>query len=466
MFWEMLAVNEEEGSKEISIAIKGCVVILSSEKRNIVFLLEDDAYFMENSKIMDARIVRTYSETGVALLHSKLDDEIVIDDKTYLVKEIVEKKEYFARKAFAYVEKDNKANCYVSNGNIEESLEEIKDIIVKDNSVINKRIDIYQKEKCIPLSSFYGSNMSFENYIKIINTLLFDKKYALLAGERIDVDLSKGFVMDVTSMIVLFITNKLDCIPKEYISKICITVSAWNKFTYYFNTLCSKQEEVEKFLYVDDNKNLQLREYSNVERLKRWRAFKDYIDNFEIVNIEAEKDELYNSRTEEILDKVQFDLIMLSKKRNIPFISDDLMLRKISNNYGIIHTNSMQICKYFSKKIEDYINDIVFFAGNNYVYSLYNDDFVLVIKYLLENYNDESRDLFLLLINSLLENKACLEYYVPFLRFKIENMEKQQYTSFGGIVIENQKVKFIIENILRIINNQCDKFGVDPKSIK
>ena len=174
-------------------------------------------------------------------------------------------------------------------------------------------------------------------------------------------------------------------------------------------------------LYIVDGDKLSLREASVIEQIKFWKKLNDLIGEFNVVDIESEKDNLLNDKTLGFLDKVQFDLITLSKNKNIPFICDDLMIRKISNTYEIKHTNSIQIIKSFSKDYDEYISILIKLSKQNYIYTLYGDTLSEMSKKLYENFDEHNKNIFKSVIESVLENKVSLDYYVPILWEELKN---------------------------------------------
>ena len=335
--------------------------------------------------------------------------------------------------------------------------------MIEINNSTNKRLDIYQENKCIPLSGLLSRENNFEDYIKLINTLLFNNDRVLLCGETIDINLYNGFVLDISAIIVLTLLDMLDLIPDDFFEKIYITTSLKNKFEYFYEMLVKKQEKTESFLYLTDNEQLLLNETPVIEQIRFWKKLYNYVNKFKVIDIEAERDELLNDKTIGFLDKTQFDLMTLSKKEGLPFISDDLMIRKIANNYGIKHTNSMQLVKCFSKCHNEYISNLIKFSKCNYIYTLYPDTLLEISKELYENFNEENKGKFISIIEAVMENKVSIEYYVPILLERIENLKGVQYIQMFDIVYENLFASFFINDIYRLIENKCKEKQIDIK---
>ena len=459
-FWTIMMMHSKED--EPCKVLKNTVVVLNNDGKNLIYLIEDDPYFEENKKILDATIIRSTSDMGLAVLHKNKDDIVEIANSKYSVLEILNKYSYFARSSFKYVRENKYIKVLTSRSdNPEESVEQIKNQMIDINKSVNERLNLYQESKNLPLSGLLSNDNNFDEYARLINTLLGDKDRILLSGETIDIDLSNGFVVDISTLIVLSIMNFIDVIPKSFCSNIYITESLKNKFKYFYKTLSFKQEDKESNLYLTEDSKLILNEIMVLDQIKYWKKLNEYIDLFTVVNIEACKDSLYNENTNSFLDKTQFDLIELSKMKDLPFISDDLAIRRICNYYKVNHTNVIQILKYFSSDEKDFINKFVILSKHNYIYTLYSDTLSFVIKELYTDFNEDNKDNFILIVNSILENKVAFDYYIPILKFRIEKLKSVQFIKVFDHVYENIVISFIIDNVINIIKNRCEVLGLD-----
>ena len=463
-FWYTISLQNEKKDTDISIITKNCVVILRNGNKKKIIILEDDEYFKENDTVADALIIRSFSDIGLKMFKLMKGDKINIDNQNYRIDNILDKYTYLAQVAFKYIKRDKNIECFTTdNNNVEEAIEKLRQKMIKVNNNINERLDIYQENKSIPLAGLLSKEKNFEDYIKLINTLLFDNNRVLLCGETIDIKLEKGFVLDISTIIVLTLFDILDLIPEELYEKIYITTSLKNKIEYFYVMLVKKQEKTESSLYLTDDKQLLLNEIPIIEQIKYWKKLYDFINKLKIIDFEAEKDELLNDKTVQFLDKTQFDLMMLAKKENLPFISDDLMIRKIANYYKIKHTNSMQIVKCFSKSYNEYISYFIKFSKCNYIYTLYPDTLLELSKKLYENFNKDYKSMFISIIESVMENKVSIEYYLPILLERIENLKGVQYIQLFDNVYENLFASFFINDIYKIIECKCLENAIDIK---
>ena len=461
-YWSTIVFHAKQEDKNIENVVSDCVVVLSDGMINKKYLLEDDEYYKAGRKIFDVEIIRSSSDIGLDLLNLKKGDIINIKNKEFTVYDIIDKYTYLARVSFKYIEEDKNTKCFVSkNSNPKDGIEEIRQEMIKINKKTNKRLDVYQDSKSLPLSALLSDSNDFDEYAKLINTLLFDNNRILFAGERIDIDLKDGFVIDQTSLILLSFFDILKLIPEELCNKIYITTSLKNKFRFFYENLIRKCGKTESSLYIVDNDKLAFSESDIIDQIKFWRTLNNYMNKFNVIDVEMGNDSYINGKTSDFLDKVQFDLIKLAKVRNLPFISDDLMIRKICNTYQVKHTNSLQILKQFSKNEEQYIDVFIKYSKCNYLYTLYFDDLSELLKKLYSDFTEENRNKFALIIESVLEHKVSLEYYAPLLLSKVSHLKRIQYIKIFDNVYENLFATFVINLITKKIQIKCNEFGID-----
>ena len=465
-FWSLIIMNNNY-AKPISNITSDCVVILQSDnKETKIILLEDNPYFEVGKTVLNAKIIRSNSELGIDLLHLSVGESIKIENSKFTIIETLHKYTYFAQKSFKYIENSKEVKTLKSpNDNTKDLINQIKVELKEHNNNINKRLDFYQEEKNLPLSALISNEKGFDEYIRLINTLLFENNRVLLAGETNDITLKKGFVVDSTALITLTLLNVIDVIPDDICKKIYITKSLKNKFDYFYQTLLKSSEGKESSLYLINEEKLTMVETQNIKKIQFWRKLNYYISKFTVVEQEAEKDDIYNDQTEKILDKVEFDLIELSKTQKLPFVSDDLFMRKISNLHKVNNTNSMQIIKEFSKNYETYLTTFITYSKSNYIYTLHNDELSEMLNNLYKNFTDKNKTSFLSVIMAVLENKVSFEYYAPILQARIDALKKVQYIEIFGNYCENLFATFYIESVGNIINKKCNEFKLTLKKI-
>ena len=465
-FWSIVMFDGEKNYKKLDHVVRNSVVLLSDidSNHNINILLEDDNFFEEQDVILGATIARSYSNIGSDLLGLKIKESLSIDNKKYIIKDILDKYTYLVRMCFKYVEENKYLKFFTSEKEKpEEAIKKIKNEMLEVNKDINERLDFYQNNNNVPLSVLISNEYDFDSYAKLINTLLNSSNRIILAGENINISLKDGFVVDISTLIIMTILDILDIIPNEFYDKIYITESLKNKFQYFYENLVRKQDEKENSLFITEEKNLAFSEINVIDQIKFWQKLNKLLNKINVVSIEFEKDDLFNEKTKNLFDKVQFDLIMASQKLDIPFVSDDLMIRKVSNKYGIKHTNLTQIVKEFSTCNDAFAQLIVKLIKHNYIYALYDNTLSEILKGLFENFDSKSKDRFIFILNSIFENKINMDYYIPILLNRLKCMKKVQYIKIFNEVYENLFATFYINTVEETIKKACSRFNIDCK---
>ena len=466
-FWSIIMFSGDKNYRDLKHVVNSSVIILKeiNSKKTKTILLEDDNYFIEGNEILGATITRTYSDLGVNLLGMKKGNKLFIGQEEYVVNDISDKYTYLVSACFKYVKENKYLKFFTSDkGKPEDSIEQIRREMIEVNNSSNKRLDIYQESSNIPLSALISNNYDFDSYAKLINTLLIDSDRILLAGENCNIDLKKGFVIDISTLIIMSILDMLDLIPENFYNRIYVTTSLKNKFQYFYESLIRKQNQTEKKLCIVANDKLSLSEINVIDQIKFWKKLNNLLNKVTVVDVEFGKDGLYNDKTKKFFDKVQFDLIMTSKQFDLPFVCDDLMIRKVSNKYEIKHTNLTQLIKEFSRNDDEFEQLIIKLIKHNYIYALYDNTLSEILKKLYSNFNDECKNNFELIISSIFENRINMDYYVPILLNRLKCIKNVQYIKILDQIYENLFATFYIETIENEIKMACNKFNIDSKN--
>ena len=139
----------------------------------------------------------------------------------------------------------------------------------------------------------------------------------------------------------------------------------------------------------------------------------------------------------------------------MPLVCDDLFIRRLANQYGVKHTNSIQIVKTFSESFEAYISVLIEFAKKNYIYTLYDNVLSEILKNLYENFNEENKTHFINIMKIVFENRISFEYYAPIFLNRLENVKSIQYIKIFDDVYENLFATFFIEIVEKEIKSTC-----------
>lgn len=451
-------------------------VILKSELTSRVkkIVIEDDIFYVEKDKILNVEIIRSTSDLGLELINKKVNDKVIYNNQIFSVETIKDKYTFFSHICFEKIKNINNIEIFESNEeNPEKVIEQLKQKLFDIQESTNKRLDIYEESKNIPLSAFFSSERTAGDYAKIINTLLSDKERLFFAGEPIDINVEDGFVIDLSSIIVLALFDKLEVFTKEFGEKIYITTSLKNKVKYYYETLLKKHGQKETTLEIvkieDGTQKLAKNEVDINKRISFWADIYKCINKFKVENVEATKDEVLNLARDKFLDKVQFDLIELAKNKKLPYICDDLLIRKLAGAiYKIEHTNCVILIEHFYKDdYNKYLDIIMKFVQCNYIYVMYGERLGKLFLYLYKNYdNKEKVDN---ILKELLKTKTSFDLHIQMLINMINNLKNIQYTKISDNVYINNRITDIIYMIIDNIKIACSNlklnYGEYEKSI-
>ncbi len=457
-FWSIIMMSNNEFKKSNKNGLKDSVLILKNVENNEVkkYIVDDNMNYKENNKIADLTIIKSNSKIALKILGKKAKDIIVIENNSYEILNIEEKYKYLVRYCFNIVKEEKGIKIFTSTKDNNDNLEQISKTLSDISKNIDSKLNIYETKERFPLSSLISTDHNFDEYAKLMNTLL-SKEHLLYAGETINLNLEKGFVIDITSLITLTLFDKLDILTDDLCKKIFISKTLKNKFDYYFENLILTYNEKETTIGYDNkatNKyNLVLQEIPNKNKVELWEKLNEYINKFQIMDTEFELDKIVNYKTLNILDKVQFDLIKIAQDKNIPFVCDDFFIRKLCNIYKVNHTNTNFLINYNIIDFNKYIDNLMTLSKYNYIYSVYNDDWLKIIHYLLNNFTEENKNLFNLLITQLLSNEKSKMIYKPFLTNIMHNCEKLKYIEIFGEIFENKLAFFLYD----IINEKITK---------
>lgn len=451
-FWSIIMMyGNKLPKKNDRNSLKDNVLVLKDISNNKVkkYIVDDGVIYKENSKIADLIIIKSNNKIALEILGKKVNNNVIIENKTYKILKIEEKYKYLTRYCFDIVKDEKGIQIFTSTSENDDTLEQISKTLSNISKSMDNKLNIYEEKK-LPLSTLISTEYNFEEYAKLINTLL-STNHLLYAGETISLNLDNGFVLDITSLITLTLLDKLDTLSDNMCKKIYISKSLKNKFDHFFENLISAYNEKEATIGYDEsvnNKyNLVFQEIPNKNKMQLWRKLNSYINKFNILDIEFELDNMVNYQTLKLLDKVQFDLIKIAQDKNIPLICDDLFIRKICNTYKVSHTNTNFLINYNVSEFGDYMNNLITLAKYNYIYSIYSNECESIISYLLDNFNEDNKNLFIILINQLLSNDKSKKTYQPFLTNIMNNYEKLKYVKIFGEIFENKLATFIYDTI-------------------
>ena len=435
------------------MATSNSVVEIESNNNLSYFIIEDDEFFRENRYVLGARLCRTSSNIGSLLVGSKSGDLVNIEGKNGLVKKIYDKYGYIAVCGVKAIEPNNHIQVITAeDGDINTGLQKIKQILIENNTQIQKRFVIYKREKYVPVSAVVGKERTFEDYCKTIGPLLNDDNYPYYAGEPLDVDFEKGFVMDITSIIVMRVLGVLENLPNSVASKAFITSSTKMKFKRFYEDLVNRKKDITEQLYIGIDKELHLSERRRDDEVLYWKPVNNFIEQANEILYEGSYDDAIIN--DDVYDKCQIDSIKYAKEQGLPYVCDDLSTRVMANLYQVNHTNSLMLV---TRNVYDYMklmNILDSYAKSNYVYAVFPSLNKYIFKPILDNFDKkEYQNEFSTFITLCMKNAVSKECHAPVLKDIKKAIEPYRYFEiFDNSIYENLFVSFVLE----VINNAID----------
>lgn len=447
-------------------------ITLKSEKTSEIkkFIIEDNEFYKEHSKIVNVEIIRSTSDLGLELINKKLDDKVEYNNQTYKIIDLKDKYLFTFSICFEKIKDKMNIEIFTSDKNdVTGTIKKLEQKVIEIQNDLDKSLDEYEKGKCLPLSAFCEKEMTVEDYLKVIQNILFlEKDRMFLAGEPRDIDVEKGFVIDLTSIIILALIGKLDVFTPELSEKVYITTSLKNKINYSYELLLKKQGKKEMTIGLykqeDGSKKLAKNEIEINKEINFFKEIYKCINRFNVEDVEAVKDDILNEKSRNVLDKVQFDLMTLAKQKGVPFICDDLVIRILAEfNYKIEHTNCISLIEYFHREnFDKYIDTISDLVEYNYTYAVYSGKYIgNIFVYLYLNCNDEIKKKVENIVKKLLRNKKSFDMYISDLINIINNSKRVQYTVILDRACKNEKMTYIIDMLVENIKIACDNLGLD-----
>lgn len=452
--------------KDVGVTLKSEI---NSKMKNIV--IEDDTFYQENRKILNVEIIRSTSDLGLELINKKVNDKILYNNQTYKIISVKDKYTFFSHICFEKIEKTSDIEIFRTNEkDMDGFIEQLKQKLIEIQKDTDERLDIYEKSGNVPLSAYFSSEKTADDYAKIINTLLSEKERVFYAGEPKNIDVEKGFVIDLTSIIVLALFDKLEVFTQELCKKIYITTSLKNKIKYYYESLLRKHGQKETTIGVikqeDGTQMLAMNEMKIDERIRFWTDIYKCINRFKVEDVESVKDEILNIDKRDYLDKVQFDLIALAKQKDLPYICDDLLIRKLAGGvYKINHTNCLVLIEYLYKDSYDkYIDTVTKLVQCNYIYVLYNGKYIgNIFLYFYQNYGEDLKSKVEKILKEVLKTKLSFDLHIGILINMINNLKSVQFTKILDNIYINKRITDIINMIIENIQNCCSNLKLDYK---
>lgn len=386
------------------------IVILQSED-NIIkkVCIETDIIMQEETEnLYDIELYKYQSVMKNKLISKKKDDNVIINDKKYNIKDIVNKYEYFMLKIRDYFfenipDKSKYGMIIKTDINSKDPLKDIMPILQKRKSYVDDIVDRYRmknNEVGLTLSKF--SQMLGSDECRTIKSLLNDIDGLYYSGE-ISNDVVEEYVVTISSLIVLKIFD-MDKILIDNKSKIHIAESTINKLNKYFSEKSNDRHSAS--MGIGNDNKLYMIENTEKDIENEMEFIREIIEVANQLKIEKNTYQEDKLNLFSILDEEEQDAMCIAKNNNYTLISDDLCLRKIyvyfSNGDKNNQSNSMEFMKYmtFAERIET----LEKVSKTQYLYCI-NKDTILELLFWSQ---DEQK--LKTIISNLLETKEKYQY--------------------------------------------------------
>ena len=458
--------------RKVTSVGKDVGITLKSEKTSNIkdIVIEDDNFYQENRRILNVEIIRSTSELGLELINKKINDKIEYKNQIYKIVNIKDKYTFFHNICFEKIKDKMNIEILTSNKGDEDGLiKQIEQRMVEIQKDTDEELDEYENGRYIPLSVFGSPDKTIEDYYKTICTILFiEKDRMFYAGESKNIDIENGFVIDLTSIIILALLGKLDVFTPELCQKVYITTSLKNKIKYYYESLLKKQGQKEMTIGIykqeDGFQKLAKNETEVNKMIDFWTEIYKCINRFNVENAEAVKDDIWNEKTRKVFDKVQFDLIALAKQKNLPYICDDSAIKAIANDkYKVEHSNCLVLIEYLYKdKPNKYIDIVLELVKYNYIYAIYGGKYIgNIFVYLYKNYNEENRQKVENIIKEVLKTKKSFDLHIKTFINMINILKGVQYTIILDKAYINGRITDIINMLIKNIQEACNNLKLN-----
>lgn len=458
--------------RKVTSVGKDVGITLKSEKTSNIkdIVIEDDNFYQENRRILNVEIIRSTSELGLELINKKINDKIEYKNQIYKIVNIKDKYTFFHNICFEKIKDKMNIEILTSNKGDEDGLiKQIEQRMVEIQKDTDEELDEYENGRYIPLSVFGSPDKTIEDYYKTICTILFiEKDRMFYAGESKNIDIENGFVIDLTSIIILALLGKLDVFTPELCQKVYITTSLKNKIKYYYESLLKKQGQKEMTIGIykqeDGSQKLAKNETEVNKMIDFWAEIYKCINRFNVKNAEAVKDDIWNEKTRKVFDKVQFDLIALAKQKNLPYICDDSAIKAIANDkYKVEHSNCLVLIEYLYKdKPNKYIDIVLELVKYNYIYAIYGGKYIgNIFVYLYKNYNEENRQKVENIIKEVLKTKKSFDLHIKTFINMINILKGVQYTIILDKAYINGRITDIINMLIKNIQEACNNLKLN-----
>lgn len=418
---------------EFDYVIPQTVVTLSNED-DIIRVCLDDEIQLQNLIIGNHSLEVIHCGTNeplfLRLLNRKIDEEVVIERKSYYVKKIM------AREVFAY---QYILNCCIQNpennsimpitirikdedpenilNQMDEAIKKIDGNRENTEEFLLKQYNFNVDDLGLPLETLTYGN--YEKYFDVIRFLLYKKDQAFYAGnlEQTPLD-SQSYILSLSTLAILACLGKISILD-EFLENITIPKSLVEFVRDNAKkSICMEAISPGTMITLESGEKAMLPFDKSVVQM--WNDMYEFclsVNQVDVSDEERMKFEAFDGISGETLcnllklDYCQLDsLILVQKNEDAVFVCDDLFIRKfafykhIKNGNGTIFIHKM-------KDELEAANIIMELAKTNYIY---------VPVTIMTNIS-KMKDLWI----NLLDGKIKKKYYEPMYMLMLRAIEEK-----------------------------------------
>ena len=379
-----IIIMENRAKEEVSDNLDFSWVTLEGKNGKIELLISK--YVKQEHDNYGARLIKPDSYFIAELSSHEVGDIVKWNENDMTVKNISVFSDYFEKIFFNAIYDDYDKGCssvQIITSDGEDGLNGIKKVMREQQENFYKTYRLYDKEfnkeenpaRTLPLSVF-KRNLGL---LDVINEFLFNPKLKLYSGKCINIDITKEFVLDISSLIVMSLNGFLFLL-EPYCNNIVVLQSTLNQLGLILKEV-QKKKIGQMSISMNDRDEL-VRDEVTSESKKSEIKFVLKIINFvkKCKVVPFERDNIHD-----ILEKYQSDSVKYAIENKIPFVCDDLCVRKIYHCEAneSVSSNCIFVLKslLFEQKIDEFLNYLLGLSRCNYIYCINDEIFTCLIEF-------------------------------------------------------------------------------------
>lgn len=328
-----------------------CVCILSNKQNGELINIcinSQEKYNSNEDKVFNAKHISMDNEYALELIGLRVNDEVELDNKEYIVREIIDKYVYMFRYYLNLYTKLNPKSRFVRTIDIstpEKFAEDVKSI-ENEFSGSKEVVSLYRFDNeniGIPLDMLTRGELV--QYNQVIKILLSNNQQVLYAGERnrdINLNSFETIVLSLSTIVILYELGQLYLLDRIR-ERIIIPKSLEQKiFNCYKNSIIMKQRGGGRVL-VDDYNRVNFFDYKSIDTDKIWKDIYNCVKKLKKEDTSSFKLNNTMANLLKICGVFQIDSILLAEKYNGILLCDDLFLRRISTAINVTNSNVLSL---------------------------------------------------------------------------------------------------------------------------